>query len=152
MVLTRVRAQNINLALYPSGHLLRDEYCCWSNWLRICPKSAPSEFRKYSCQYKTFQLGDILANLAGSSIGLYAAYHVERQYRANREIEPLYAPLGTSMRQDEDAYEVNDWDASSVDHAPERSNGAWLDEPYENAPGQVGTESVFQLDDDEIDN
>ena len=93
-----------------------------------------------------------MANLAGSSIGLYVAYHVERQYRANREIEPLYAPLGTGMRPDEDAYEVNDWDASSVDHAPERSNGTWLDEPYESASGQVGTESVFQLDDDEIDN
>ncbi|KAI3625296.1 hypothetical protein CBS9595_000657 [Malassezia furfur] len=111
-----------------------------------------SEFVQSLLPYKTFQLGDILANLAGSSIGLYVAYHVERRYRANREIEPLYAPLGTGMRPDEDAYEVNDWDASSVDHAPERSNGTWLDEPYESASGQVVTESVFQLDDDEIDN
>jgi len=44
-------------------------------------------------QYKTFQLGDILANLMGSCTGLYAAYYMEQRYRARCELQQLYAPL-----------------------------------------------------------
>lgn len=56
-------------------------------------------------QYKTFQFGDIVvsfpispsfvlltasgkANLLGSGIGLYVAYHLERYYRQRREVRP----------------------------------------------------------------
>ncbi|KAG8863326.1 hypothetical protein FRB96_008817 [Tulasnella sp. 330] len=44
-------------------------------------------------QYKTFQYGDVLANLLGSGIGLYVSYHFERYYRRRREISRLYRPL-----------------------------------------------------------
>ncbi|KAG9102541.1 hypothetical protein FRC06_001815 [Ceratobasidium sp. 370] len=43
---------------------------------------------------KTFQVGDILANLLGSTVGLYAAYMIERHHRHRREIARLYQPLG----------------------------------------------------------
>ncbi|KAG8679129.1 hypothetical protein FRC08_017202 [Ceratobasidium sp. 394] len=43
---------------------------------------------------KTFQVGDILANLLGSTVGLYVAYMIERHHRHRREIARLYQPLG----------------------------------------------------------
>ncbi|KAI0339809.1 hypothetical protein BDW22DRAFT_1360828 [Trametopsis cervina] len=43
--------------------------------------------------YKEFQFGDIVANLLGSSVGLYIAYYLERYYRHRREISRLYRPL-----------------------------------------------------------
>lgn len=43
-------------------------------------------------QYKTFQLGDVIANLLGGSIGLYASYQLERQCRDD-EARQLYEPL-----------------------------------------------------------
>ncbi|KAK7035468.1 hypothetical protein VNI00_011761 [Paramarasmius palmivorus] len=46
-------------------------------------------------QYKEFQMGDIVANLLGSSIGLYTAFHAEKYYRHRREIARLYRPLDT---------------------------------------------------------
>ena len=54
--------------------------------LPVCLRSADT-------QYKTFQLGDILANLMGSCTGLYAAYYMEQRYRARCELQQLYAPL-----------------------------------------------------------
>ncbi|KAI0766511.1 hypothetical protein BC629DRAFT_1292960 [Irpex lacteus] len=48
--------------------------------------------------YKEFQMGDVIANLLGSSLGLYIAYHLERYYRHRREVRfllllPVYFPL-----------------------------------------------------------
>lgn len=44
---------------------------------------------------KHFDLGDVLANVIGSAIGLYVSYHIERHYRSRREIARLYRPLDT---------------------------------------------------------
>jgi len=41
-------------------------------------------------------MGDVLANLTGSSIGLWASHYLERYYRHRREIERLYRPLAAS--------------------------------------------------------
>lgn len=46
--------------------------------------------------HKTFQFGDVVANLLGSGIGLYVAYHLEKYYRRRREISRLYRPLSAS--------------------------------------------------------
>ncbi|KAI0259267.1 hypothetical protein BC834DRAFT_907250 [Gloeopeniophorella convolvens] len=65
-----------------------------------------SEFVQSLLPYKTFQFGDIVANLLGSSIGLYTAYHLERYHRRRREIARLYRPLSasaSSLQLDEDA-------------------------------------------------
>lgn len=73
----------------------------------------------FSAKYKTFQFGDVVvrspshdplpslltsyekANLLGSGIGLYVAYHLERYYRQRREVRPHCLPSGkevTSLR------------------------------------------------------
>lgn len=44
-------------------------------------------------KYKTFQLGDVVANLVGGFLGLYAAYHMEQRHREYAELQQLYAPL-----------------------------------------------------------
>jgi len=55
-----------------------------------------SEFVQSLLPHKTFQFGDVVANLLGSGIGLYVAYHLERYYRQRREIMRLYRPLSAS--------------------------------------------------------
>ncbi|KAI3475893.1 hypothetical protein L1887_62653 [Cichorium endivia] len=52
-----------------------------------------SEIVQSLLPYKQFQIGDIVANLLGSSLGLWFSYHLEKRYRARRELERLYAPL-----------------------------------------------------------
>ncbi|KAI0075749.1 hypothetical protein K474DRAFT_1646117 [Panus rudis PR-1116 ss-1] len=65
-----------------------------------------SEFVQSMLPYKEFQFGDVVANLLGSSIGLYVAYHLERYYRHRREISRLYRPLDTdSLSESEDDLE-----------------------------------------------
>lgn len=43
--------------------------------------------------HKTFQYGDVLANLAGSTVGLLVARHAARRVRHKRELAKLYQPL-----------------------------------------------------------
>jgi len=43
-----------------------------------------------------------VANLLGSSVGLFAAYHMERHYRYRREIARLYRPISTDVASDDD--------------------------------------------------
>jgi len=58
-----------------------------------------SEFVQSLVPGKSFQWGDIVANLLGASLGLYIAHRLERQHRRNRELAALYKPLNP-----EDAY------------------------------------------------
>ncbi|KAJ7632683.1 hypothetical protein FB45DRAFT_913155 [Roridomyces roridus] len=67
-----------------------------------------SEFVQSMLPYKEFQIGDVVANLLGSSIGLWASYHMERYYRKRREIARLYQPLDVgSMSDSEDEDEAS---------------------------------------------
>jgi len=61
-----------------------------------------SEFVQSLLPYKTFQVGDIIANLLGSTLGLYVAYNLERHYRHRREISRLYQPLDVIGEDPED--------------------------------------------------
>ncbi|KAK7692339.1 hypothetical protein QCA50_003964 [Cerrena zonata] len=61
-----------------------------------------SEFVQSMLPYKEFQFGDVIANLLGSSIGLYIAYYLERYYRSRREISRLYRPLDTDYLSSDD--------------------------------------------------
>jgi hypothetical protein len=56
-----------------------------------------SEFVQAALPFKNFEWGDVLANLVGSSLGLYLAYHLEKYYRHRREIARLYRPLSGSV-------------------------------------------------------
>lgn len=40
-------------------------------------------------QYKEFRIGDVVANLLGSSLGLYISYHLEKYYRHRREARDM---------------------------------------------------------------
>jgi len=59
-----------------------------------------SEFVQSTLPYKEFQIGDVVANLLGSSVGLYISYHLEKYYRHRREISQLYRPLDTDYLSD----------------------------------------------------
>ncbi|KAI0779363.1 hypothetical protein C8Q74DRAFT_1258640 [Fomes fomentarius] len=61
-----------------------------------------SEFVQSMLPYKEFQVGDVAANLLGSTLGLYVAYHLERYYRHRREISRLYRPLDTEYVSSDD--------------------------------------------------
>lgn len=67
-----------------------------------------SEFIQASLPYKTFQLGDIIANLLGASIGLYAASRMEQRYREHCELQQLYAPLDLENPSEPDTDDVRD--------------------------------------------
>ncbi|KAF8554203.1 hypothetical protein OG21DRAFT_1597467 [Imleria badia] len=54
-----------------------------------------SEIVQSMLPHKQFDFGDVVANIIGSTIGLYTAYHIERHYRSRREIARLYRPLNT---------------------------------------------------------
>ncbi|KAF5380462.1 hypothetical protein D9615_004627 [Tricholomella constricta] len=69
-----------------------------------------SEFVQSLLPYKEFEAADVVANLLGSSVGLFAAYHLERHYRHRREIARLYRPINTSLSDLEDC---NDDDAGT---------------------------------------
>ncbi|KAL0956334.1 hypothetical protein HGRIS_002485 [Hohenbuehelia grisea] len=59
-----------------------------------------SEFVQSMLPYKVFQFGDVVANLLGSSLGLFIAYHLEKYYRYRREIARLYRPLDMDSQSD----------------------------------------------------
>ena len=97
-------------------------------------------------QWKTFQTGDIVANLLGASLFLYLAVLLNRRIRRRQEIALLYQPLGAD---------------SSDAHAHAQSRGgaagAWSYGDYEYDAGADETtdgryrrgESVWDVEDDE---
>ncbi|WFC97599.1 hypothetical protein MYAM1_000314 [Malassezia yamatoensis] len=107
-----------------------------------------SEFVQSLLPYKTFQIGDVLANLAGSGIGLYTAYHFERGYRARRETEAMYLPIDMDSARVEGYSNVGDWDTSIVDHAQNSPHG-WTRNANEAPLGDQQTNPLFLLEDEE---
>jgi len=59
-----------------------------------------SEFVQSVFPYKEFQMGDVVANLLGSGLGLVVSYHIEKYYRYRREISRLYQPLDADSLSD----------------------------------------------------
>ncbi|WFD41681.1 hypothetical protein MPSI1_000313 [Malassezia psittaci] len=107
-----------------------------------------SEFVQSLLPYKTFQIGDVLANLAGSGIGLYTAYHFEREYRARRETEAMYLPIDMYSARAEGDYNVGDWDTSIADHAQDSPHG-WTSNADEANLANQHTNPLFLLEDEE---
>ncbi|CDO69211.1 hypothetical protein BN946_scf185042.g113 [Trametes cinnabarina] len=80
-----------------------------------------SEIVQSMLPYKEFQAGDIAANLLGSTLGLYIAYHLERYYRHRREISRLYQPLDTDgLSEDEQDSDVDATQLLPLYHEPRR--------------------------------
>lgn len=76
-----------------------------------------SEIVQSLLPYKEFQIGDIIANLLGSSLGLFFSYHLEKRHRARRELERLYAPLDI-----EDYGDLDDAEDEEFSPPPRRNN------------------------------
>lgn len=50
-------------------------------------------------QYKTFQVGDVLANLSGGTLGIFLASRLEQVYRDHRSALPVYMPVDLATMQ-----------------------------------------------------
>ncbi|EIN11670.1 hypothetical protein PUNSTDRAFT_62207 [Punctularia strigosozonata HHB-11173 SS5] len=61
-----------------------------------------SEIVQSLLPYKQFQIGDVIANILGSAVGLYTSYYLEKYYRHRREISRLYQPLNADQLSDDD--------------------------------------------------
>ncbi|KPV73030.1 uncharacterized protein RHOBADRAFT_1415, partial [Rhodotorula graminis WP1] len=61
-----------------------------------------SEFLQSLLPYKTFQPGDVVANLLGSGIALALSHHGARQARREAELRTLYSALGDMPSDDDD--------------------------------------------------
>ncbi|KAH7916560.1 hypothetical protein BJ138DRAFT_1139333 [Hygrophoropsis aurantiaca] len=72
-----------------------------------------SEIVQSMLPYKEFQFGDVVANVFGSSTGLYLAYYSERHYRSRREIARLYRPLDTDETSDAEDLTDDEGDQST---------------------------------------
>jgi len=68
-----------------------------------------SEIIQSMLPYKEFQIGDVIANLLGSALGLWVSYHLERYYRHRREISRLYRPVAVD---EEEIFSDSDSEAS----------------------------------------
>ncbi|PKI85114.1 hypothetical protein MVES_001219 [Malassezia vespertilionis] len=87
-----------------------------------------SEFVQSLLPHKTFQLGDIIANILGASIGLWLGHFSARAHRERRDLEMLYAPLDLEEH-GEDTYNPDGWDG--VDLWDDRIHEHELDESTE---------------------
>jgi len=74
-----------------------------------------SEFVQSMLPYKTFQSEDVVANLLGSSCGLFISYYLEKYYRHRREISRLYRPLDATA---EDAISEDELDTLTSSTLP----------------------------------
>ncbi|TFK68688.1 hypothetical protein BDN72DRAFT_870890 [Pluteus cervinus] len=59
-----------------------------------------SEVAQSMLPYKEFQIGDVIANLLGSSLGLCIAYSIDKHHRHRKEIARLYRPVDTEYLSD----------------------------------------------------
>ncbi|KAF9227353.1 hypothetical protein BS17DRAFT_461118 [Gyrodon lividus] len=78
-----------------------------------------SEIVQSMLPYKEFNIGNVVANILGSTIGLYTSYHIEKYYRSRREIARLYRPLDTEETSDgEEDYSDDEGGPSGTQHLP----------------------------------
>ncbi|KXN90995.1 hypothetical protein AN958_03062 [Leucoagaricus sp. SymC.cos] len=105
-----------------------------------------SEFVQSLLPYKEFQVGDVVANLLGSSLGLISSFHLEKYYRYRREIHRLYRPLESDSLSDfEDDLETLGTQLLPTHHSHSTSNDNWTPAPKPlgvngSRPGKDGTQ------------
>lgn len=90
-----------------------------------------SEFLQSLLPYKSFQPGDIVANLLGSALALSVSHHCAREARRTAELRTLYSALG-DMPSDEGDDDDDDDDELRDEGAPgrrSRTTRAHADEP-----------------------
>ena len=98
-----------------------------------------SEIVQSLLPYKTFQIGDVIANLAGSALGLFFSYHAEARYRTRREIERLYQPL------DVEDYGDGDFDLEDEEDEEAAFGGTSFQNQSQNSSQRTTTSSTVPL-------
>jgi len=116
--------------------------------------------------YKTFQIGDVIANLLGSSLGLFIARSLARKLRHRRELARLYQPLdefeseteldeesrlrGTSPIPEMAETPTIDNDENDQSHGAHRTHNRRKSNPWDDQEsGSEGEGPIFALGDDE---
>ncbi|TKY85817.1 hypothetical protein EX895_005358 [Sporisorium graminicola] len=114
-----------------------------------------SEIVQSLLPYKVFQWGDIVANLLGSSLGLFFSYHLEKRYRARRELERLYAPLDIEDYGDLDEAEDEEQELHSVRNGAQAAGGLRSSLKQSNGEGRSAGKKKTRFDgniwDDSVD-
>ncbi|BGP43784.1 hypothetical protein JCM10450v2_007982 [Rhodotorula kratochvilovae] len=121
-----------------------------------------SEILQSLLPYKTFQPGDILANLLGSSLALALSHHFAREARRSAELRRLYTTLDQiSDDEDEDAEEEEGAeDAQQLVQRDEREMEEGRARPAPprvqsrreaRDPWSAGEDEIFGLGDDDVD-
>ncbi|EAU91442.2 hypothetical protein CC1G_01931 [Coprinopsis cinerea okayama7 len=108
-----------------------------------------SEFVQAALPYKDFDLGDIVANLLGSSVGLFAGFHLEKYYRRRREIARLYRPLNAEYSdEEEDVFSAGTVLLPTHTRPPKSANKKsvrfaddWNDQPHSEEVFDIGHDS-----------
>ena len=62
-----------------------------------------SEFVQAALPYKRFEVGDVIANLLGAGVALYAAERLEKRRREKAELSRLYLPADEEALLEEEA-------------------------------------------------
>jgi len=120
-----------------------------------------SEIVQSMLPYKVFEMGDIIANLLGSSLGLWVSYHLERYYRHRREISRLYQPVSAEEEEElfsdsdaEDTYQTSG-PARGLPllptHHPIKPSGQKSQNQMRMANVWDESEELFGIGDDEMD-
>ncbi|GAA99228.1 uncharacterized protein L969DRAFT_16533 [Mixia osmundae IAM 14324] len=117
--------------------LWRRANAIWCGTLAFFVGGICSEFVQALLPYKTFQLGDIIANLLGCSVGYFVSSRLEKTYRANRELLELYQPL--------EELDLDLEDGLGGMNAFDGQNGK-PDDPWD------AKDELFALGDDDVDN
>jgi hypothetical protein len=120
---------------------------------RICSIHATcrSSFNPADIQWKTFQTGDILSNLLGSTLFLYLAHLLHQRHRRKSEISSLYQPLSSASYRDAQGREhlfspSGSSPAQAQKSRPGRqSSNVWDDEDSD-VEGRAG---AFEIGDEE---
>ncbi|GAA5937937.1 uncharacterized protein JCM15063_005418 [Sporobolomyces koalae] len=69
-----------------------------------------SEFVQSLLPYKTFQFGDVFANLFGSGLGLWSSWKRARDARRDKELRRLYVRMGQFDQEEDDDSDHSDHD------------------------------------------
>lgn len=114
-----------------------------------------SEIVQSLLPFKQFEFGDVIANISGSSIGLFLSYHLERRYRHRREIHRLYQPVQSTEDSSDSEDEGDSFLPLPTHSSPNPRNksspGRGARNPLGNVWDTSDSQEIFAIADDEED-
>lgn len=101
-------------------------------------------------QYKTFQWGDIAANLLGATLFTYIAHLMSVRARRRSEIRELYQPLqASSYRDAQGRVHLFDRDVEAGELSDEERGGGVWDDTVSEHELRLSGDAAFALGDDD---